>query len=136
MLVAGVQFDLAWEDPAESFRRAAPLLERAAGAGAQLVALPEMFATGFSMDAAAVARHADATKAWLQEQAQRLRLQQRQVGILRAPSRVRPPPILGEELCFRERHSQPDDSSARRKMLHLSGYGLQKMLLILQRDSQ
>jgi predicted amidohydrolase len=74
MLVAGVQFDLAWEDPAENFRRAAPLLERAAGAGAQLVALPEMFATGFSMDAAAVAKHAEATKSWLAAQAKRLGL--------------------------------------------------------------
>jgi predicted amidohydrolase len=74
MLVAGIQFDLAWEDPEENFRRAQPLLERAAGAGARLVALPEMFNTGFSMDAAAVVRHAGATKAWLAEQARRLHL--------------------------------------------------------------
>ena len=51
MRVAGVQFDIAWEEPAENFLRAAPLLERAAAAGAHLVALPEMFNTGFSMNA-------------------------------------------------------------------------------------
>jgi predicted amidohydrolase len=74
MRVAGIQLDLAWEDPAENFRRATPLLERAAAGGAQLLALPEMFNTGFSMNAAVVARHADATRAWLAETAQRLQV--------------------------------------------------------------
>jgi predicted amidohydrolase len=74
MRVAGIQFDLAWEDPAENFRRAAPLIERAAGAGARLVALPEMFNTGFSMNAAAVARHADVTKSWLADQAKKWKI--------------------------------------------------------------
>lgn len=49
MKVAGIQADLAWEDPAANFARFGPLVERAAKAGAKLVALPEMFATGFSM---------------------------------------------------------------------------------------
>lgn len=55
MKVAGVQADLAWEDPAANFARLAPAIARAAAAGAQLVALPEMFPTGFSMDAARIA---------------------------------------------------------------------------------
>lgn len=74
MRVAGAQFDIAWEEPAENFRRAAPLLERAAAAGARLVALPEMFNTGFSMNADEVARHAESTRAWLAEQAKRLKI--------------------------------------------------------------
>jgi predicted amidohydrolase len=74
MRVAGVQFDIAWEEPAENFRRAAPLLERAAAAGAHLVALPEMFNTGFSMNAEEVVRHAEATRGWLSEQAKRLKI--------------------------------------------------------------
>jgi len=72
MLIAGVQLDLAWEEPAENFRRAQPLLERAAAGGARLVALPEMFNTGFSMNAAAIAGHAERTRTWLSEQARRL----------------------------------------------------------------
>ncbi len=72
MLVAGLQLDLAWEDPEENFRRAAPLAERAAQAGARLLALPEMFNTGFSMDAARCAGHAEATRAWLAALARRL----------------------------------------------------------------
>jgi len=74
MRVAGVQFDLAWEDPAENFRRAAPLLERATTSGARLVALPEMFNTGFSMNAKNVLRHAEETRAWLAAQAMRLQI--------------------------------------------------------------
>lgn len=59
MRVAGIQFDIAWEDPTENFRRVEPLIRRAVDAGARLVALPEMFATGFSMDAPRVAASGD-----------------------------------------------------------------------------
>ncbi len=52
MIVAGLQLDIAWEAPAANFARASEL---AARTSARLVVLPEMFATGFSMDAAAVA---------------------------------------------------------------------------------
>ncbi|MCU0724757.1 MAG: carbon-nitrogen family hydrolase [Planctomycetes bacterium] len=55
MIVAGLQTDVAWEDPPANFRRAEELATRAVRAGARLVVLPEMFATGFSMDAAKVA---------------------------------------------------------------------------------
>ncbi len=61
MRVAGIQLDIAWEDPQTSFARAGELIGKAAAAGAQLVVLPEMFATGFSMQADAMARHATAT---------------------------------------------------------------------------
>jgi predicted amidohydrolase len=59
MRVAGVQFDIAWEEPEESLDRVAPLVRRAVEAGARLVALPEMFATGFSMNAPKLAAFAD-----------------------------------------------------------------------------
>ena len=74
MRVAGIQFDLAWEQPEENFRRATPLLEQAAAAGATLALLPEMFATGFSMDAAKCAGGSEATRAFLRDSARRLRL--------------------------------------------------------------
>ncbi len=65
MIVTGLQLDVAWEDPQENFRRAADLALRAAGGGARLIVLPEMFATGFSMRAEEMSRHAGATRDFL-----------------------------------------------------------------------
>ncbi len=56
MRVALLQMDLAWEDVAENHRRAARLLARAKEGGADLAILPEMFSTGFSMNAARIAQ--------------------------------------------------------------------------------
>ena len=58
MIVAGLQFDIAWENPEENFNRVAPLARRAAEKGAEVIVLPEMFATGFSMRAEEMAVHA------------------------------------------------------------------------------
>ncbi len=74
MIVAGLQMDIAWEDPDTSFGRAASLAERAAADGARLVALPEMFASGFTMRAAEMAAHGDATRRFLAGLARRLGL--------------------------------------------------------------
>jgi predicted amidohydrolase len=49
MRVAAIQHDIAWEDPKANFEALAPRIAAAAGAGARLVVLTEMFATGFSM---------------------------------------------------------------------------------------
>lgn len=49
--VALGEYDIGWQDPQGSLARADALVARAAGAGARLVALPEMCATGFTMDA-------------------------------------------------------------------------------------
>ena len=68
-VVTGIQMALAWEDPPANFARALALVERAADAGARVVALPEMFATGFSMKAESMAAHADATVSFLAGQA-------------------------------------------------------------------
>lgn len=71
MIVAGIQFDIAWEDPKENMRRVTPLVARAAERGAEIVALPEMFATGFTMRAAEMAAHANAISEFLAETARR-----------------------------------------------------------------
>ena len=70
MRIALVQFDIAWEDVAENHRRVAERLDRAADAGARLAILPEMFPTGFSMDAGRIAQKpGGATETFLREQA-------------------------------------------------------------------
>jgi predicted amidohydrolase len=63
--VAGVQLDIAWEDPETNFRRVDEHAAVAAAGGARLLVLPEMFATGFSMNAATVSRHAEKTRGYL-----------------------------------------------------------------------
>jgi predicted amidohydrolase len=45
-----VQFDIAWEDKTANYRKVESLLESAAPAAGSLIVLPEMFATGFSMN--------------------------------------------------------------------------------------
>ncbi|MFV2073567.1 MAG: nitrilase-related carbon-nitrogen hydrolase [Thermoanaerobaculales bacterium] len=71
MIVSGLQLDIAWEEPVENLRRAARLAAQAAAEGARLLVLPEMFATGFSMRAEAMAEHAPAVRAFLSETAVR-----------------------------------------------------------------
>jgi predicted amidohydrolase len=73
--VALLQMDLAWEDVAENHRRAARLLAEAKEGGASLAILPEMFSTGFSMDAARIAQPAGGpSESFLRDQAQALGL--------------------------------------------------------------
>jgi predicted amidohydrolase len=65
MKIAGLQLNIAWENPQENFRRVAVLADQAMAEGARLLALPEAFATGFSMGSAAMAGHADAIRLFL-----------------------------------------------------------------------
>jgi predicted amidohydrolase len=68
--VAGIQLDIAWEDPERSFERARPWIEAAAKTRARLIVLPEMFACGFSMNTAAIAEPPDGPSVkFLHEQA-------------------------------------------------------------------
>ncbi|TBU94431.1 amidohydrolase [Phytopseudomonas dryadis] len=69
--LALIQSDLAWHDPAAN--RAHFQAQLAQAAGADLVILPEMFSTGFSMQSADLAEPEDGpTSRWLSEQAQRV----------------------------------------------------------------
>ena len=76
MIVAGLQTDIAWEDPQENFRRVDALAEGLLkGEGdarrPHLLVLPEMFATGFSMEARKVAAFAGETRDFLADLARR-----------------------------------------------------------------
>ena len=71
MRVAGIQSDIAWEDPDANFANLRPWIATAKGAGAGLVVLPEMFACGFSMNAERIAEDPDGrTTSFLSEMAQ------------------------------------------------------------------
>lgn len=50
MKVAGLQLDIAWENPQANYERIRPWAQAAAKAGARLLVLPEMFAHGFTMN--------------------------------------------------------------------------------------
>ncbi len=72
MKVAAVQHDICWEDRDATLARVAPLVTVAAGAGARLVVLTEMFAVGFTMKTERVAEPPDGpTAEWLRAQAAR-----------------------------------------------------------------
>ncbi|UTW08965.1 amidohydrolase [Pseudomonas benzenivorans] len=69
--LALVQSELAWHDPAANRAHFETLL--APLEGVDLVVLPEMFSTGFSMDSASLAEPENGpSTVWLQEQARRL----------------------------------------------------------------
>lgn len=72
MRIAAIQPDTVWEDPAANLADLAPRVAAAAGAGARLVVLTEMFSTGFSMATDRIAEPADGPSAtFLHEQAGR-----------------------------------------------------------------
>jgi len=50
MKVAAAQMDITWHDRSANHEKARQMAEQAKKAGAELLILPEMFATGFSMD--------------------------------------------------------------------------------------
>ena len=55
MNVIGVQFDVAWEDKRANFEKVRRMLAEAAPERESLIVLPELFATGFSMNTGAMA---------------------------------------------------------------------------------
>lgn len=65
MWVAGIQLDVAWENPTENFRRVEILARKAVEQGARLLVLPEMFATGFSMNLEVLAQQAPTIESWV-----------------------------------------------------------------------
>jgi omega-amidase len=64
-----LQADLAWQDPEANRHRLAAHFRGLAG-HTDLIVLPEMFSTGFTMDAASLAEHMDGpTVGWMREEA-------------------------------------------------------------------
>ena len=59
MRVACCQFDIAWEDKPANYRRVGEMVRGARLAPGALLVLPEMFATGFTMNVAATAEPPD-----------------------------------------------------------------------------
>ncbi len=57
MNVIALQFDIAWENKPANFEKVRRLLAQAAPEKDSLVVLPEMFATGFSMNVNTIAEH-------------------------------------------------------------------------------
>lgn len=49
MRIAGIQHNIAWEEPATTMKGVAPMVATAAAGGARLVVLSEMYSCGFSM---------------------------------------------------------------------------------------
>jgi predicted amidohydrolase len=71
-VVGALQFDIAWENKAANFAKVRQLLEAASPPRDSLIALPEMFATGFSMNAEAIAEpYGGETEQFLYETAKR-----------------------------------------------------------------
>jgi len=70
--VAAVQHDVVWADKDANFAHLAPMVEAAAGAGARLVVLTEMYSTGFVMDGERIAEPVDGPSSrFLVDQARR-----------------------------------------------------------------
>lgn len=67
MRIYGIQLDIQWENKAANYRRVRELLEKAAPESGSLVVLPEMFATGFSMNVVNVVENSAQTEQFLQD---------------------------------------------------------------------
>ncbi len=77
MIVAGFQMDIDWEDPPRNFRRVEDMANQlvdGSESAPHLLVLPEMFATGFSMNARAMAAFAGETREFLANLASGLRI--------------------------------------------------------------
>ncbi|MBA3410899.1 MAG: carbon-nitrogen family hydrolase [Geodermatophilaceae bacterium] len=71
MKTAAIQHDITWEDKDANFARLRPQIAAVVGKGARLVALTEMFATGFTMSSTTLAENHDGPSTqFLREQAQ------------------------------------------------------------------
>ena len=91
MRVACCQFDIAWEDKPRNYRRVAAMVRAATLAPDTLLLLPEMFATGFSMNVAATAEPADGpTAAFLADLAKEHRIHVIGGAVILDPATGRP----------------------------------------------
>jgi predicted amidohydrolase len=70
MKIAAIQHDISWEDATATTAHLEPMVAGAAAAGARLVVLTEMFATGFCLDPDRIAEpEGGPTSAWLADRA-------------------------------------------------------------------
>lgn len=69
MRVAAVQHDTVWCDPQANFEHLAPLIAAAAGTGARLVLLTEMFSTGFAVGSSIAEPEGGPSSQFLESQA-------------------------------------------------------------------
>ncbi len=70
MRIAALQSDITWEDPDANFAHLQPWIATAAASGARLLALPEMYACGFSMATESISEPVDGPSTrFLREQA-------------------------------------------------------------------
>ncbi|HEY0076008.1 MAG TPA: carbon-nitrogen family hydrolase [Abditibacteriaceae bacterium] len=67
MKIYGVQLDIQWENKAANYERVRELIQEAAPEPGSLIVLPEMFATGFSMNVAKITENACETEKFLSE---------------------------------------------------------------------
>jgi len=76
MKIAGIQHNIIWEDPKANFTILQPMIEEAVTNGAELIVLPELFSTGFSMNTSKIAeKQGGPSSSFLVEQA-------RQTGVM------------------------------------------------------
>jgi omega-amidase len=61
--IAAIQHDIVWENSSANFDHVRPMIESAVSDGAGMVVLPEMWSTGFSMDAERIAEAPDGATA-------------------------------------------------------------------------
>ncbi len=72
MKIAAVQFDILWEDRQANYAKVEVVAAAAANDGADMLVLPEMFATGFSMNPAVTAeKRGGPTETFVRELAQK-----------------------------------------------------------------
>jgi predicted amidohydrolase len=91
MRVACCQLDIAWEDKPANYRRVERLVSEADLAPGTLLLLPEMFATGFTMNSAAVAEAVDGpTACFVADLARQRRLCVAAGVVIRDPAHARP----------------------------------------------
>jgi predicted amidohydrolase len=67
MKIYGVQLDIQWENKAANYERVRKLIQEAAPETGSLIVLPEMFATGFSMNVAKITEDASKTEQFMSE---------------------------------------------------------------------
>ncbi|HTA29351.1 MAG TPA: carbon-nitrogen family hydrolase [Candidatus Cybelea sp.] len=97
MNICACQFDIAWENKSENFERVRALVNKGELARGALVVLPEMFATGFSMNARAIAEKEDGpTDGFLRGLAREKGIYV-VGGLVRAATRGR---FLNEAVCY------------------------------------